>query len=196
MTAAPGQAPYSSYLGEIGRAFRGNVLGYTPTYRYAKLAFAMVATPTDAFVIQGSPTKTVSVKSIKITGAATAAGTMPVTLVKRSSAGTLGSAVLTAFPTPGQLDSTDAAPTAGVFTVGTANYGTLGTAAGIFGAARLCLTALATGLGVQPVVWDFSMRKPAIIRGVGEFLCVNFNGAAIPSGGVIDIEIETEEDAS
>jgi hypothetical protein len=29
---------------------------------------------------------------------------------------------------------------------------------------------------------------------VTELLCINFGGAAIPSGGVLDITIETEED--
>ena len=165
------------------------------TYRYAALAFSMVATPTDVVVIQGSASKTIRVKRVAVSGAATAAGTMPVQIIRRSTAGTVGSAVLTAVVV-GKHDSEFVTPAATVSTVGTANYTTVGTTAGVIGAARLCMTALATGLGVSPVVWDFSSRHdyPVVLRGTAEHLCINFNGAAIPAGGVVDFEIEIEED--
>lgn len=165
-----------------------------PTYRYAAMAFAPVATPSDIIVIQGSATKTLIIKRVKICGAATAAGTMPAAIIRRSTAGTLGSAVLTAI-TPAKLDSTQAAATGVVSTVGTANYSVLGTAAGTVGAGRLQLTALSTGVAAIPLEWDFAVRdsKGLYLRGILEFLCVNLNGAAVPSGGVIDYEIEIEE---
>lgn len=165
------------------------------TYRYAGVALAPVATPTDVIVIKGSATKTVWVKRIRLTGAATAAGTMPVTVVKRSDAGTVGSAVLTAV-TASKADSADAAATGVVSTVGTANYTTVGTTAGNAGSGRLEMTALATGLAAVPVEWNFAGTredKGIALRGVLEFLCVNLGGVAVPSGGVIDYEIETEE---
>ncbi|MGH6836821.1 MAG: hypothetical protein ACREC9_15065 [Methylocella sp.] len=170
--------------------------GVKATYRYALLAFAPVATPTDIVVIQGSATKTIRVKRIKITGAATSAGNMPAQLIKRTSAGTLGSAVLTAITTA-KHDTNDPAATAVVSTVGTANYTTLGTSAGGVGADRLQMAALATGVAA-PVVWDFATRqdKAFVLRGAAEFLNVNLNGATVPAGGVIDIEIEIEEDNS
>ena len=165
-----------------------------PTYRYAGMAFAPVATPTDIIVIRGSATKTLIVKRVKICGAATAAGTMPAAIIRRSTAGTLGSAVLTAI-TAAKLDSTDATATGVVSTVGTANYTTPGTTAGNVGAGRLQLTALATGVAAIPLEWDFAVRdsKGLYLRGVLEHLCVNLNGAALPAGGVIDYEIEIEE---
>lgn len=169
------------------------------TYRYCQIAFAMVATPTDALVIQGSATKTVRVKRIKITGQATAQGSMPVQLIRRSTAGTLGSAVLTAV-TAGKHDTSDIAGTAVVSTVGTANYTTVGTTAGTVEVGRLGMSALATGTAGdgQAVVWDYSTRmdKAMVLRGATDFLCVNFNGAAIPSGGVVDFTVELEEDNS
>lgn len=165
-----------------------------PTYRYAALAFAAVATPTDIIVIQGSATKILIVKLVKLAGAATAAGTMPAQIIRRSAAGTLGSAVLTAV-TPARHDSTDDAPTGVVSTVGTANYTSLGASAGVVGTGRLQMTALGTGVAAVPLVWDFASRddKGIYLRGTSQFLCVNLNGATIPSGGVIDYEIEIEE---
>jgi hypothetical protein len=165
-----------------------------PTYRYAGASLAPVATPTDVIIIRGSATKTVIVKLVKLAGAATAAGTMPALLVKRADAGTVGSAVLTAVAAA-KHDSGDPAATALISTVGTANYTTVGTTAGNVGTGRLQMTALATGLAAVPVIWDFGSRedKGIVLRGVLEHLCVNLGGAAIPSGGVIDYEIEIEE---
>lgn len=168
-----------------------------PTYRYAVSAFAAVATPTDVVVITGSATagRRVIVKRIKIEGAATAAGNMPVTIIRRSTVGTIGSAVLTAV-VPAKMDSTDPTASAVVSTVGTANYTTPGTAAGLVDTGRVQMTALATGLGVTPYQCNFADRldKPVVLRGVAELLCINLNGAAIPAGGVLDITIEIEED--
>ena len=166
-------------------------------YRYGGLAFAPVATPTDFIVIKGSATKTVWVKRIKLIGAATAAGNMPVKAERRSDAGTIGSAVLTAV-TAAKSDSADAAASATVSTVGTANYTAVGTTAGVVATGRLQMTALGTGVAVVPTVWEFASRidKGVALRGILEFLCLNLNGAAIPAGGVIDYEIEIEEVAA
>ena len=167
-------------------------------YRYAGLSLAPVATPTDVIVITGSATKTVWVKRIRITGAATAAANMPVTAVKRSTIGTVGSAVLTAVAAA-KCDSTDGTASGVVSTVGTANYTTVGTTAGNVGAGRLQMTALTTGLVIVPLEWNFAQNRTdrgIALRGVAEMLCINLGGTALPSGGVIDYEIETEEVAA
>jgi hypothetical protein len=165
-----------------------------PTYRASISDFAMVATPTAALVIRGSATATVRVKKIIVSGSATAAGTMTVVVNKCSDAGTVGSAVLTAV-TGAPLDSSDAAYTAVVSTVGTANYTTIPAVVGQVAAGRLCMTALSTGLGVQPVVFDFE-KHAVVLRGILEHCTVNFLGDAIPSGGVVDFTVEWVEDAS
>ena len=171
--------------------------GVKPTYRYAALGFATVATPTDVLVIQGSATKTIRIKRVVLNGVATAAANMPVQIIRRSTAGTLGSAVLTAL-TAAKHDINDVAPTAVLSTVGTANYTTLGTTAGTIGAGRLQLSAAATGLSVTPLLWEFATRndKALILRGTSDFICLNLNAGAVPLGAVVDIEVQTEEDNS
>lgn len=169
-------------------------------YSYAKTAFSMVATPTAALVIQGSATKTVRVKRISVGGAATAAGSMPVVITKRTSAGTLGSAVLTAI-TACKHDSASGAATAVVSTVGTDNYGALGTTAQPLAAGRVNMVALgsaATSGEGQPFVmlWGNKGDLPPVLRGTSEYITVDFSGAAIPSGGVVDFIVETVEDDS
>lgn len=169
--------------------------GQRATYRYAVLGFTPVATPTAFVVIQGSATKVVRIKRIYVSGVATAAGNMPLIITRRSTAGTLGSAVLTAI-TGGKHDTNDAAATAVVSTVGTANYTTLGTANGQLCVDRIGLAAVGTGVADSPAVYEFATRndKAIVLRGATDFLTLEGNGAAVPAGGALDIEIETEED--
>jgi hypothetical protein len=165
------------------------------TYGYAQLALAPVASPTDIIVIAGAAAVIGRVRRICLSGAASSAGTMPVQLVRRSSAGTLGSAVLTNIAAA-KYDSTDiVGPSCTVSTFGTANYSTLGTSADVFGAQRLQMTALSTGLAAVPVEWNFAAwrDKAVTLRSASELLCVNLNGASLPGGGVVDFEIEMEE---
>jgi hypothetical protein len=170
--------------------------GTKATYRYALTGFSPVATPTAMAVLQGSASKTVRIKRIKISGVATANGNMQFQLTRRSTAGTLGSAVLTAL-TAAKHDVNDAAATATVSTVGTANYTALGTSAGQLAADRIGLCTTATGVPT-PLVYDFSTRqdKALILRGASDFITIDGNGSAVPAGASIDIEIETEEDNS
>ncbi len=168
--------------------------GIKAAYQYAVLGFAPVATPTDCFEIQGSATKTVRVRRILLTGGATAAANMPVTLVRRSAADTtnLVRTAITAFKT----DTSTAGATAVVSSIGTANPGVLGTQAGGTAAAgRIQLPALATGLGVTPLIWEFDINA-AVLRGISDFLYLNMGGTALPAGAVFDINIWTQEDAS
>ena len=166
-------------------------------YFYSGLAFAAVATPTDIIQIQGSATKTVRIKRIKLAGAATAAGNMPAQLFRRSAADSGGGTVLTAI-TAGKLDTTDANATAVISTIGTANPGALGAqVGGQLRSGRIQMTALGSGVAIQELIWEFGFRyKACILRGTSDFICINLNGAAIPAGGVIDWEIVTEEDNS
>ncbi len=165
-------------------------------YRAAKTALTPVATPTVVFQIAGSATKTVRVKKISVVGSATAYGQMPCTLYRASDVGTVGSAVLTAV-TAGKMDSGAAAATAVVATIGTANYTTVPLSAGIIGARRVDfspLTTAATSSGNNATVWTFD--RALVLRGVAEILAINFNSTAVVSGGVLDFEVEWEEDAS
>ena len=171
--------------------------GTKATYRYAVAAFAPVATPTAFLVIAGSATKTVRIKSIKIGGVATANGNMQVQAQRWSTAGTLGSAVLTAL-TAVKHDTGDAAATATVSTVGTANYTTPGTGSTVPAIVdRIGLCTVATGVPT-PLKFDFSTRqdKAMVLRGVTDILVLSGNSSAVPAGGALDIEIETEEDNS
>ncbi|MGJ0393052.1 MAG: hypothetical protein ACR650_09880 [Methylocystis sp.] len=197
--AAPALAlqpnPYDAHQRMVIDDGGGNIVGAErPTYRYSGLALTPVATPTDVIQIQGSATKTIRITRIRLTGVATAQGNMPVQIVRRSTAGTAGSAVLTAV-TATKLDATDPAATAVVSTVGTANFTTLGTSAGVVATDRINMAAAGTGAAPPALVFDFS-AAPLRLRGVSDWIGINLNGAAVPSGGVIDWTIEAAEDNS
>lgn len=164
-------------------------------WNYSKSAHSLaVATPTATVVIQGHATKIIRVKKVQVVGAATAAGNMPVFLERWSTAGTPNTAVLT--PVVGaKHDSTGDAAAATVSTVGTANYQTKGTTAGIVAAGRLQMTALGSGVAVVPLTftWGDKGDEAIVLRGTGEHLAIDLGGAAVPSGGVLDFTIELEQ---
>ena len=171
--------------------------GTKAAYDYAILAFAPVATPTDVVEIQGSATKTLRIRRIRVGGVATAAGNMPVQLIRRSAADSGGGMLRTAI-TAFKRDTGDAAATAVVSSIGTANPGALGTqVGGIAGAGRAQLAASGSGVAANALEWKFGDGpKALILRGTSDFLYLNFNGAALPAGAAFDLEITIEEDAS
>jgi hypothetical protein len=172
--------------------------GKRATYRAAVANGTLIAAPTEMFVIQGSASKKVAITRIAVTGGATAAGSMQLTLTRRSDAGTLGSATLSAL-TKVKLDTTDASAGATVSQVATANYGTPGTAVGYLGARRLNLTAIGsagTSGECKPEVWEFGHvrgSKPIVLVDNTEWVTVDGEGSTLPSGAVIDAEFEWVE---
>jgi len=165
--------------------------GAKATYRYAG-SLTPAATPTDIITIAGSATKTGRIKSIVLGGIATTAGSMAVALVRRSAPNTGGTK---ASATGAPHDINDAAATV-IPLVFTANASALGTAVASMGQGRLWLP-LNTGQPF-PIRWDFSTRqdKALIVRGANDIIAIAFGGGTVPAGGVIDWEIEIEEDAS
>ena len=171
--------------------------GLKATYQYSVSGFTPVATPTAMVIIKGSATKTVRIKRIRLAGVATAQGNMKVQSASWSTAGTLGSAALTAL-TAVKHDPNDAAATCTVSTVGTANYTTEGTGSTVpMLCDRLFMGVTATGI-ITPNEFNFSTRndKALILRGTSDIIAISGAGSAVPSGGVIDISIELEEDNS
>jgi hypothetical protein len=166
--------------------------GLKATYYYSLLGFSPAATPTDIIQIQGSATKTVRVRRIRLGGVATSAANMPCQLFRRSAADTGGTP--TAITTV-QADTSDPAPTA-VLNSFAANPSPLGAqVGGIMRAGRVMLASASAGVAANALEWQMDI-KAGVLRGTSQFLCINMSGAALPTGSVFDIEIVTEEDVS
>jgi hypothetical protein len=170
--------------------------GVKPAYRFSVQGITPVATPTDVLQIRGSSTMTGRVRRVKIGGLAGTAGGMACQLIRRSTAGTVGSATITSI-TAEQHDKSDAAPTCTVGYVQTANYGTPGSSAGVADSGRVFLNTSTAGPTTE-VVWEFPSTGPKaqILRGTSDYLWVNFAGATVPSSGVLDFTVVLEEDGS
>lgn len=170
------------------------------TYAASATAFTPVATPTDFFNIFGSSTKNILITRIEVSGMTSAATaiTMDLQLIKRNTAGTLGSAVLTGL-TAVPVDSANPAATAVASTVGTANYTTLGTSVGVVAARKIPLTlspATATDFPISNVVvftFNDLAEQGIVLRGTADQLALGLNGATLPAGTSLDINITWEE---
>lgn len=168
----------------------------------ASIPFTLgVATPTEVVVLQGSSTKTIRFTVMRVQGWSTTAGVMKWKLSRRTTAGTLGSAVLTAIPTQGKNDSgTVASATLVASTVGTANYGTPGTLASILDCGVVGFNLAAQINNTLP--WEPTARaaQAYVLRGTSDWLTLDggadAGGDAVPAGGVALITLEWVEDAS
>jgi len=173
--------------------------GRKPTYSAATAAFAPnvgAGGTTDVAGIAGSASKQVRVLRFAVSGRATAANQIDVQLVKRSSADTAGSsmaATLAAVP----HDATDAAATAAVTTyTGTNVNPTLGTSVGVVRAQQSNVSAAGSGGAASPVEFDFGTcnDKSIVLNSASEGLYLNFGGAVLPAGLVLNIFVEWSEE--
>ena len=173
--------------------------GRKPTYSAATAAFAPnvgAGGTTDVAGIVGSAGKQVRVLRFAVSGRATAANQIDVALVKRSSADTAGAstaATLAAVP----HDSTDAAATAVVTTYTGNNVNpNLGTGVGVVRAQQSNVSAAGSGGAATPVEFDFGTvnDKSIVLNAASEGLYLNFGGAVLPAGLVLNIFVEWSEE--
>ena len=161
--------------------------GQFPTFSAGVLSFTPVATPTDIWQLVGSATKTVRLTRLHIWATDNSAiqTILPINLVKRTTIGTIGSAVQTVVAsTIHDLD--DVAATAVCNTIGTANYTTVGTVSGTMLRAGLLATWLTPETATdfptgQGLYWDFGTNneKCPVIDGVAQMFALNLSGATI-----------------
>jgi hypothetical protein len=175
----------SPVIGTSRAATAVSTEGVRATYCYASQANTPAATPTDIFKIAGSATKTIRITRIAIGGIAGTAGYLKIALVRRSTAGSGGTAT---NPAALKHDTSDPAATA-TLTLYTANP-TVGTAVGTLHNARVFLP-LVTATGSAPLVWDFTQRNEEgiVLRGTTDILAINGVGDTVPSSGVLDIDV-------
>ena len=161
--------------------------GIKTTYSVAIIGFTPVATATDFFTITAGSQR-VRVLKVEIFGQATAAATVDIQAIIRSSANTSGTLTT---PNIVKLDTNNATATA-VVSLYSVNP-TLGTATGNVRAGKLVLPA-AGGAGL--LSWDFGTRngQGIVLRGASQSLCLHWNGAAVPSGTSLCIGIEWVEE--
>jgi hypothetical protein len=162
------------------------------TYVAVASNLAAAAAATDIFTIYGSASKTIVVEKLIIDGVVgTAAVSAFFQVIKRSAANTGGTSTA---PAKVPYDSTQAAATATVLSY-TANPTALGTAVGNVRSDRVFLPLTSTAVDAQGRIFLFGDEdmKGVVLRGTGEGLCVNLNGATLTTPS-LNINIEWTEE--
>ncbi len=174
------------------------VIGYGPAGRQSYRSVILAPTQSGAWGdlagIVGSASKTIYVTGFSMTMQSTAAALQAIYFVKRSTADTNGT------PTAGTAvpeDSGSVAATASVMAF-TASP-TAGTLVGNLSVSRLLsatLTAAPANVGIGSVLvvgTPVQFNQALTLRGVGEGIYVNYNGATLTAGWVADFHFEWVE---
>lgn len=186
----------------------GLITAYNPKVTYSSAFFGLVppASATDMVCIAASATKTVRVDRIVISGSAATALSLPITVVRRASLDTGGTAASTTA-NPGittQIASRDTS-----LALNTAASATLisytavptinDTSPVYLDSAQLGLAANTVGVVSAPVVFDWSrdinalVQVPSLAKGSTQQICVNFNSTSITTGALTGQITWTEE---
>lgn len=161
--------------------------GQLPTYSAAIVSVTPAATPTDVFCVQGTAAQTVKVSRVEFMAVATAAGTVDALLVKRISANTGA-----ASSVPVTTHDSAAPSTAATVVNYLANPSALGTGTTVRAAEVPVTLSTASSVPSIPFSWNFGTRNSqyVVLHGVGESLCLNMNGSALPTGTAIYVGAE------
>jgi len=107
---------------------------------------------TDFFTIQGAIGRRMIINRITVSGIATAAAAVPLTVVKRSTVDTGGTSTLQTAVNADSANGTVAAAAVRAYTV---NPAALGTAVGTIGALRIILSTASASVGSTPLEFNF-----------------------------------------
>lgn len=157
------------------------------TYVSRFTAYAGYATPTDMFTITGAAGKTILVTAAAMNIQATAGAPAVLSLVKRSTANTGGTAT---NPAAIPYDSQNAAASAtlNLYTAAPTPGTAVGTLVDIYATtAALTASPIAFSLVAAsrvPATTVVDLRQPITLRGTGEVLAMNWGGNALPAGFV------------
>lgn len=170
------------------------------TYSAGFIGLVPAASATDVICLAGSATKTIKLAGIKLSGSAGTLVSLPVTLVKRVSVDTGGTAAsTTANPanTISKRDSTNGTASATPVSY-TANPTIVDTTPTYVDSVQLTLPVTTAGTVIVPTYFDYAkdvenfLQAPTL-RGAAEQLCVNLNAVSVSSGVLNGTLTWTEE---
>lgn len=168
------------------------------TYGATGVGIVPASTATDLACITGSATKTIRLQYVRVSGSSGTLINVPITLVKRASADTGGTAALTtALPVPYSLDSANAAASATTIAY-TANPTIVDSSPGILDNDIVVFSTTGTASSNGAIVFDYTGRnymQAPILRGIAQQLCVNLNATTV-STGLVNITFRWTEAAS
>lgn len=165
-----------------------NVNNWVQSYSAGFIGLVPAASATDVICISGSATKTVAVTNFSLSGSAGTLVSLPVTLVRRVSVDTGGTAAgTTANPanTIAKHDVNNATATAVPISY-TANPTIVDTSPTYIRSAQVTLPVTSAGVVINPLNFSFGNlpngEQPILLSGAAAQLCLNFNAVSVASG--------------
>ncbi len=168
----------------------GVTFGYIAktTYSAAFIGLVPPASATDTICLAGSATKTVKLTGVRLSGSAATLITVPITLIRRASVATGGTAALTTANPANNISPRDTnnATAPAVPSSYTAVPTITDSSPTYLDSASLTIPVTSAGTVSEPLVFDYSpvqtLLQPVTLRGVAQQVCLNFNTVSISSG--------------
>ena len=170
------------------------------TYTAVALALPPASSATDVACIAGSASKTIKITRMMISGTANTLVTLPVTLLRRNTADTGGTAATTTANwanTIAKMDSNN--PTASATLISYSANPTINDASPTYiRSQEVTLPVTSAGTVINPGLWLFSengvgLGQPLTLRGAAQQACVNLNSVSV-STGLLHISAEWYEE--
>ena len=154
------------------------------------LSSTIAANPTDLITLYGATGSTIRIKKVVVSGITAAAGTMDVSIVKRTAADSGGTKGTT--PVAAQWDSAYTAnnPSVATLALYTANP-TLG--AGVAVATQMLNFPVAGAASYTTFDFTSAMEHELLLKKTTEGMAINLNGGALPTTGRVTAWIEWVE---
>lgn len=168
----------------------GVTFGYIAktTYSAAFIGLVPPASATDTICLAGSATKIVKLTHIRLSGTAGTLVTVPVTLIRRASVATGGTAASTTANPANTISKRDTSnATATAVPIAYTAVPTITDASPTYlDSQSLTLGTTAAATVTVPLDFDFSevqtLQQPVTLRGAAQQACLNFNTVSISSG--------------
>lgn len=181
-------APASAQVNVVPQT--GVTSGYVPkvTYSAGFVGLAPASSGTDIICLAGSSSRTVKLTNITLSGSAGTLVSLPISLTRKATADTGGTAASTTANPANTITKADSQfPTATATPVSYTANPTIGDAGTIFASQSLTLGVTSAAGPAAPVVFDFLARNvnllsPVVLRGAAQQICVNVNGVSVSSG--------------
>lgn len=180
----------------------GVVQGFIPkaTYSAAFIGLVPPASATDTICLAGSATKTVKLIQAKLSGTAGTLVTLPVTLIRRVTVATGGTAASTTANPANTISARDTAN--GTATAVPISYTAVPTITDssptYLDSASLTLGVTSAQTVVVPLVFEYgnglsNLVQPVTLRGIAAQVCLNLNTISVSSGVLNGALTWTEE---
>lgn len=158
------------------------------TYTAGFIGLVPPASATDTICIAGSATKTIAVTRIQLSGTAGTLVTLPVTLVRRVTVATGGTAASTTANPANNIAKHDTLnATASAVPISYTAVPTITDSSPTYlQTANLTLPVTSAGTSTVPLDWRYGNigigEQPLILRGIAAQLCLNLNTISVSSG--------------